>query len=283
MARPFRAIIFNALLASRTSKKSLLGNKFPTFSLFLLLLELTNCLTKEPPTILSGSLGPVKLKILTYKTLIEKSNEVDSMKLNTSIEAMAPPNEMILQDYKDGMQFEYYAKKNLNNSEMPYTLRSNNPLGVHIMGGNKKWEGELDEQATAKDGGSVLATFKHPAWGVRAAVTLMINKSELTKGINDVTKLYGHTPTVIEIITGHTAKKSIEGYLQSLEKNFGIDRNMNINLLDGDDVIPLLHAMTLHEMGIENYNKYWKGNEAMLFYYLKKGYDLSIKKYNTSK
>ncbi len=217
------------------------------------------------------------------KTLIEKSNEVDSMKLNTSIEAMAPPNEMILQDYKDGMQFEYYAKKNLNNSEIPYTLRSNNPLGVHIMGGDKKWEGELDEQATAKDGGSVLATFKHPAWGVRAAVTLMINKSELTKGINDVTKLYGHTPTVIEIITGHTAKKSIEGYLQSLEKNFGIDRNMNINLLDGDQVIPLLHAMTQHEMGIENYNKYWKGNEAMLFYYLKKGYDLSIKKYNTSK
>ena len=149
------------------------------------------------------------------KTLIEKSNEVDSMKLNTSIEAMAPPNEMILQDYKDGMQFEYYAKKNLNNSEIPYTLRSNNPLGVHIMGGNKKWEGELDEQATAKDGGSVLATFKHPAWGVRAAVTLMINKSELTKGINDVEKQYGHTPTVTEIITGHTAAASVEGYLLS--------------------------------------------------------------------
>ena len=58
---------------------------------------------------------------------------------------------------------------------------------------------------------------------------------------------------------------------------------MNINLLDGDDVIPLLHAMTQHEMGIEAYNKYWKGNEAMLFYYLKKGYDLSKKKYNMSK
>ena len=111
----------------------------------------------------------------------------------------------------------------------------------------------------------------------------MINKSELTKGINDVTKQYGHTPTVAQIITGHTAAKSVEGYLQSLETNFGIDRNMNINLLDGDDVIPLLFAMTKHEMGIENYNKYWKGNEAMLMYYLKKGYDLSKKKYNMSK
>ena len=217
------------------------------------------------------------------KTLIDKANESDSMKLNDSIEAMAPPNEMILQDHRDGMSFEYYAKKNLNNSELPYTLRSNNPLGVHIMGGGKKWDGEMDIQATAKDGGSVLATFKHPAWGIRAAVTLMINKSELTKGINDVTKQYGHTPTVAQIITGHTAAKSVEGYLLSLEKNFGIDRNMNINLLDGDDVIPLLFAMTKHEMGIENYNKYWKGNEAMLMYYLKKGYDLSKKKYNMSK
>ena len=217
------------------------------------------------------------------KPLIDKANESDSMKLNDSIEAMAPPNEMILQDHRDGMSFEYYAKKNLNNSELPYTLRSNNPLGVHIMGGGKKWDGEMDIQATAKDGGSVLATFKHPAWGVRAAVTLMINKSELTKGINDVTKQYGHTPTVAQIITGHTAAKSVEGYLQSLETNFGIDRNMNINLLDGDDVIPLLFAMTKHEMGIENYNKYWKGNEAMLMYYLKKGYDLSKKKYNMSK
>jgi len=73
------------------------------------------------------------------------------MSLNASIESLFPPNEMNLSNYKDGMQFEYFAKKNLDNSALPYVLRSNNPLGVHIMGGDKKWDGELDIQATAKN------------------------------------------------------------------------------------------------------------------------------------
>ena len=186
---------------------------------------------------------------------------------------------MNLSNYKDGMHFEYFAKKNLNNSELPYVLRSNNPLGVHIMGGNKKWNGELDIQATAKDGGGVLATFNHPANGVRAAVILMMNKSDITFGINNIEKSYGQTPSVEDIIKGHTAAESVEGYLLSLEKNFGISRDTNINFFDPDQMISLLVAMSKHEIGLQDYKKYWGDNGAMLHYYIKQGYELAIAKH----
>lgn len=121
------------------------------------------------------------------------------------------------------------------------------------MGGNKKWNGELDIQATAKDGGGVLATFNHPANGVRAAVILMMNKSDITFGINNIEKSYGQTPSVEDIIKGHTAAESVEGYLLSLEKNFGISRDTNINFFDPDQMISLLVAMSKHEIGLQDY------------------------------
>ena len=50
-----------------------------------------------------------------------------------------------------------------------------------------------------------------------------------------------------------------------------------------EDTSKLGEIIEYCKLEIEAYNKYWKGNEAMLFYYLKKGYDLSKKKYNMSK
>ena len=225
------------------------------------------------------SLAKLEKNFNDNKTLEDKLNEVNTMSLNASIESLFPPNEMNLSNYKDGMQFEYFAKKNLDNSALPYVLRSNNPLGVHIMGGDKKWDGELDIQATAKDGGSVLATFNHPANGVRAAVILMMNKSDITFGINDIEKLYGSTPSLEDIIKGHTAAESVEGYLLSLEKNFGISRDTNIDFFNPDQMISLLVAMSKHEIGIQDYNKYWGDNGAMLHYYIKQGYELALEKH----
>ena len=225
------------------------------------------------------TLAKMEKEINDNKTLLEKVEEVNTLGINTKIESLFPPNEMNLSNYKDGMHFEYFAKKNLNNSELPYVLRSNNPLGVHIMGGNKKWNGELDIQATAKDGGGVLATFNHPANGVRAAVILMMNKSDITFGINNIEKSYGQTPSVEDIIKGHTAAESVEGYLLSLEKNFGISRDTNINFFDPDQMISLLVAMSKHEIGLQDYKKYWGDNGAMLHYYIKQGYELAIAKH----
>ena len=75
------------------------------------------------------TLAKMEKEINDNKTLLEKVEEVNTLGINTKIESLFPPNEMNLSNYKDGMHFEYFAKKNLNNSELPYVLRSNNPLG----------------------------------------------------------------------------------------------------------------------------------------------------------
>jgi hypothetical protein len=216
---------------------------------------------------------------INNKKLIDKITETSSStKLDTSIEALFAPNQMLHHNYNAHISFKNYATNNFTNDKLPLTLRTNNGLAVHRLPGDLKWEGEMDLKSTTKDGSGFVSIFEHPKYSYRATMILFYNKSSLTGNFNHgIEPKYGDNPSLHDLIKNH-AGENIEEYVAFIAKKTGIAGDYNINLHDPNIMIPILTAMTEWEMGVDKFNEHW-GTNPILKYYIKEGYDMAMDRF----
>ena len=188
------------------------------------------------------------------------------------IEALMPPEKMIMNNNAMGLQFKHYALKNYNNSELRLTHRTNNWMAVS----SADWDGELPLNYH-RDSRHV-AVFSHPKQSIRAAVKTILNHSSLTVKANDVVKLYGSEPTIREILTMYA--KDTKSYLEALDRETNMDPDQTVNIMNANQMHQLIKFMIQHEMGFNYYEEKFGITNAYVDSVIFTGFNEAIHSYN---
>ena len=206
----------------------------------------------------------------TYQEEIDANRDLTNAE--KVIEALMPPEKMIMNNNAMGLQFKHYALKNYNNSELRLTHRTNNWMAVS----SADWDGELPLNYH-RDSRHV-AVFSHPKQSIRAAVKTILNHSSLTVKANDVVKLYGSEPTIREILTMYA--KDTKSYLEALDRETNMDPDQTVNIMNANQMHQLIKFMIQHEMGFNYYEEKFGTTNAYVDSVIFTGFNEAIHSYN---
>ena len=194
----------------------------------------------------------------------------------TSKTALREPPDVPYMMFSANLDFSKFVLGAYNKKTLPFTYRTNNPLG--LWSSNEKWDGKITTPEKSR-----LEVFINPSYGIRAALINIANKSLLVKGhdTQNVPKselaameaVLGTQPTLYDFIAKGHKSENVASYMATFKKLKGWPKDHRINLKDESQMREIVSVMMYHEMG-----KTEKGEWKLDLLYTDKGLlDLIIK------
>lgn len=208
-------------------------------------------------------------QLISFDTEIQKNSRISPQ--DKRLESSYPPYATPGNDMEREQKYRQYVYSNYKRTDLPLTLRTNNYMAVKKA--DTPWNGEMTDISNE---GNTAAIFDSPDSSIRAGVKVMLNHSTLTN--NDVVKNYGDEPTVGEILSVYAEDSS--SYIKALETKSKFTRNTKINFFDPNQMSALIEFMIEHEMGSDNFNKYYPPHKRdFLKIMIRRGYKSAIASY----
>lgn len=137
----------------------------------------------------------------------------------------------------------YYPDLDMtDNEKLPLGYRSNNPLNIRYVAGNK-WQGKVTPPAVGKYG--EYERFRDLVYGYRAALVLLRGKAYIQSGLD----------TIRKIITKWAPANDhnyTESYIINVSKLTGIEPDTVISRNDKDKLTKIVYAMSISENGYKD-------------------------------
>ena len=140
----------------------------------------------------------------------------------------------------------YDASKELELKRLPRGIRNNNPMNIRVST-QYAWQGQLnegDERLTAQKKEKEFCVFKHPKYGIRAAVLLLLTYQQKYRLKTTEKIIAKYAPPV---------ENDTVAYINFVTQATGIDPKKSISIKDFSTTKSLIKAMIKKENGIQPY------------------------------